>query len=190
MAHCAALGRLAEGNRLCLMVDCTPVYLAEIQAARTRIPWNAIREIRCVRTSAGVPPAHAVDVCWDLACHDLAVVHFWLGRLPLMVRRASASGDGVTLQGRFPGGPAVEIAVGYESRSLRSITVSSDRRQWIFRQRQTRPEPLQSVLAHFTECTLTGAGPITGIECATETARVLAGTPAGVTDLRDSQPRR
>lgn len=175
---CWRLHRLASANRRCLMVDCTPVYLEEIRAARERIPWDKVAGLSCRRWSAR-RPEHAVDAIWDLGPHDLAVLDLWLGGLPEEWTFASISG-GVRLTAFAAGGIRLEVEMGYAAEPVREITVAS--LDWVrsFRQSQTAPEPLQSVLAEFAAAIREGREPLTSAPQAACIAEILQGVSHAV----------
>jgi len=171
--QCERLGRLADSAGCCLMVDCTPVYLEEIERARREIRWREVSSIRCLRIG-GRRPDHAVDVLWDLAPHDLAVIDSWLGDLPADWE-IDRFPDGACLTAEVAEGPKLEVTVGYASEPQRRITVESATGTQQLWQRQSVPEPLQTVLSRFASAICRGERPLTDAFQAGRIAQVLQG---------------
>jgi predicted dehydrogenase len=77
----------AEARRLTLMVDHTFVYTPAVQKIRELTRSGDLGEIYyydSVRINLGLFQ-HDVNVLWDLAVHDLAIMDFVLGRQPVSV---------------------------------------------------------------------------------------------------------
>ena len=94
------LVRLAERERRVLMVDHTFVYTGAVRRMKQLIDTGEIGELYyydSVRVNLGLVQ-HDVNVIWDLAAHDLAIMDYLLPRRPTQV-----SASGVT---HLPGGMA------------------------------------------------------------------------------------
>ena len=77
----------AEARRLILMVDHTFIYTPAVQKIRELTRSGDLGEIYyydSVRINLGLFQ-HDVNVLWDLAVHDLAIMDFVLGRQPVSV---------------------------------------------------------------------------------------------------------
>jgi predicted dehydrogenase len=86
-AEAARLIAEAEARRLVLMVDHTFVYTPAVQKIRDLTRSGDLGEIYyydSVRINLGLFQ-HDVNVLWDLAVHDLAIMDFVLGRQPVSV---------------------------------------------------------------------------------------------------------
>lgn len=82
---------LAEKKKLVLMVDHTFIYTGAVRKIKELVASGELGEIQyydSVRVNLGLFQ-HDVNVLWDLAIHDLAIMHFVLGREP---RAVSATG--------------------------------------------------------------------------------------------------
>ncbi|REJ97810.1 MAG: gfo/Idh/MocA family oxidoreductase [Planctomycetota bacterium] len=185
VAECEELQQASTEGQLCLMVDCTPVYLEEVREARSRIDWRVVSRIHCVRTSTRIPNSIA-ELMWDLMPHDLGVLHYWLGRLPTHWTHHTRDGRQVVLRSRIEPATELELTVGCEPVPRREIWVSREGETEKFLQLQRQPEPLQTVVAHFAECIRHGRTPLTGAAGALETARVLGVLALPGTDVRHS----
>jgi predicted dehydrogenase len=89
MSECEAedLVRLAERQRLTLMVDHTFIYSGPIRKIKDLVDSGELGDIYyldSVRINLGIFQSD-VNVIWDLAPHDLSIVEFLLGRLPKSV---------------------------------------------------------------------------------------------------------
>jgi predicted dehydrogenase len=87
------LVRLAERNRLTLMVDHTFIYSSPIRKVKELVDAGELGEIYyldSVRINLGIFQSD-VNVLWDLAPHDLSIVDYLLGRPPRSVAAIGAS---------------------------------------------------------------------------------------------------
>ena len=105
VAECEALGALARQCDRQLFVDHTYLFHPAVEAGGA---WLRSRPLGPLRYGYGArvhlgPIRQDVDVLWDLAIHDIAILNHWLGAAPVAVR---AIGQG-WLQ---PGGPAIADA--------------------------------------------------------------------------------
>ncbi len=94
----------AERNDRVLMVDHTFVYTGAVQKIKELVDSGRLGRLRyydSVRVNLGLFQ-HDVDVLWDLAVHDLAIMDFVLGRQPYAVAATGAA--------HVPGKP---INIGY-----------------------------------------------------------------------------
>jgi predicted dehydrogenase len=120
-------------------------------------------------------PAHAVSTAWDLLPHDLAVLLYWLGRLPTAGHLEAPSERDVTWRGFDAAGPQLTLSAGYSPSPHRELVVESRHGTHRFSQRQTAPEPLAAVLAEFIECITRSRPPRSGAAEAAAIAQVLNG---------------
>lgn len=169
---CRELFELAQSRKRCLMVDCTPVYLEEIQTARTHIAWEQVDSIRCVRTSKSVPVSME-ELLWDLAPHDLAILRAWLGDLKGSWTVETLASEFVVLQGICPGKPRLSLELGTSDQPRREITLNGNLPPITYYQRQSHPEPLQVVIEQFAKCIHDGTSPQTDAAGALEAALIL-----------------
>ena len=99
----ARLIEAAARRGLTLMVDHTFLYTDSIQQVRRMVAEGSLGDLVCYDgVRIGPRPASTdVDVVWDLATHDLAIIDYLFGLRP----------DGVAAAGIVPaGGPPVEDA--------------------------------------------------------------------------------
>jgi predicted dehydrogenase len=85
--QCARLIDEAERRKLVLMVDHTFVYTAAVRKMRELVTDGSLGEIYyydSVRVNLGLFQ-HDVNVIWDLAVHDLAIMDFLLPERPVAV---------------------------------------------------------------------------------------------------------
>lgn len=88
-----ALVALAARRRLVLQVDHTFVYNGAVQKIRSIVDSGEIGEllyVDCVRINLGLFQSD-VNVLWDLAPHDLSVVHHLIPERPLWVSAVGAA---------------------------------------------------------------------------------------------------
>lgn len=84
-ASSAALCHLAAAQQRQLVVDHTYLFHPAVQAGQTLIPQlGTLRYGYAARTNLG-PVRPDVDVFWDLAIHDIAILNHWLGQWPTAV---------------------------------------------------------------------------------------------------------
>ena len=99
----ARLIEAAAQRRLTLMVDHTFLYTDSVQRVRRMVAEGSLGDLECYDgIRIGPRPASTdVDVIWDLATHDLAIIDHLFGLRP----------DGVAVAGTAPvGGATVEDA--------------------------------------------------------------------------------
>lgn len=92
-AHAEELVTLARAKRRCLFVDHTFVYNAAVQTTRAMIDAGELGDIYyfdSTRINLGLLQQD-VNVIWDLAPHDLAILNFLLGRYPHSVTAIGAA---------------------------------------------------------------------------------------------------
>jgi predicted dehydrogenase len=81
------LCQLAEQQQRHLVVDHTYLFHSAVQQGRSLLQTGKFGKLRygyATRTHL-CPIRSDVDVLWDLAIHDLAILHHWLGELPRIV---------------------------------------------------------------------------------------------------------
>src|SRR5262249_3163689 len=96
----ATLVQEAEKRGRVLMVDHTFVYTGAVRKIHDLIAGGALGDLYyydSVRVNLGLFQ-HDVDVMWDLAVHDLSIMHYRLPERPVAVRG--------TVISHFPGQPA------------------------------------------------------------------------------------
>ncbi len=169
-SECAALDSEARRLGLTLLVDCLPVYLDEVRNQKGALRDAAL--VLCRRVSSREPPGGPGPL-WDLAVHDLALLRHTVGPLPAgWVLRRRVGLD--VLEACYPGGPAVEVQVGYGPVGVREVSAFwRGGRHLTFHQEQMLPGPLHSVLAHFADCIEKGEAPLTGASWGMEVARAI-----------------
>ena len=85
--ECATLVKLSHKEKRVLFVGHVFVYNAGIQAVRRYIEAGELGKIHYVqvsRTNLG-PVRTDVNSLWDLGSHDLSILQYWLGTLPISV---------------------------------------------------------------------------------------------------------
>lgn len=92
-AQAEELIALAAAHKLTLMVDHTFIYTGAVRKMRELVETGALGEVYyydSVRVNLGLFQ-HDVNVIWDLAIHDLAVMEFVLGQSPKAVSATGIS---------------------------------------------------------------------------------------------------
>jgi predicted dehydrogenase len=110
----------AERRHCVLMVDHTFVYTGAVRRTQELIASNALGQINyydSVRVNLGLFQ-HDVNVIWDLAVHDLAIMDFVLGSKPYAVAATGMS--------HVPGRPAniAYLTIFFESNLIAHINVN------------------------------------------------------------------
>lgn len=103
-AHAAQLLREAAARKLVLMVDHTFVYHPAVQRIRALIDSGELGQLNYIdstRINLGLFQ-HDVNVLWDLAVHDIAIVNYFTSERPVTVQAIGAS---------HPPGPFASIGV-------------------------------------------------------------------------------
>src|SRR5437764_4888328 len=93
VSHAAELIELAERKNLKIMVDHTFLFTGAVKKMRQLINDGTLGELYyydSVRVNLGLFQ-HDVNVLWDLAVHDLAIMDYILGELPRAVAATGAS---------------------------------------------------------------------------------------------------
>jgi predicted dehydrogenase len=91
-----SLLRLAERAGRVLMVDHTYLYSPAVRRIKELLDAGELGElyyVDSVRINLGLFQ-HDVNVLWDLACHDLAIIDYLLGRLPRSLAATGACHTG------------------------------------------------------------------------------------------------
>jgi len=86
-ADCDELVRLAEERRLTLMVGHTYLYSAPVRRIKEIIQSGDIGEVLCInarRLNLGLFQRN-INVTWDLAPHDISIILFVTGLLPVSI---------------------------------------------------------------------------------------------------------
>jgi predicted dehydrogenase len=93
VVHAEELVQLANKNKLTLMVDHTFIYTPAVQKMKKLVETKELGDLfyfDSVRANLGLFQ-NDVNVLWDLATHDLAIMDYVLGQDPLEVRAIGAS---------------------------------------------------------------------------------------------------
>lgn len=123
VANSVELVRLAEARGLTLMVGHTFVYSPPVRKVKEILDSGELGDVYFVTSSRVNLGLHQKDVSvvWDLAPHDLSILHYWLGETPSHV---SVVGRGCINPGipdvafinlRFPSGIVAELQVAWLS---------------------------------------------------------------------------
>jgi predicted dehydrogenase len=94
--QCLRLIELAEKKRKTLMVDHTFIYTGAVRKIRELIDAGELGQLLyfdSVRVNLGLIQ-NDVNVIWDLACHDLSIMDFLLGREPEAISAVGANYTG------------------------------------------------------------------------------------------------
>jgi predicted dehydrogenase len=134
-ADAVALVELAEAKDLTLMVGHTFVFSPPVRKVKDIIDSGELGDVFFVTSSRVNLGLHQKDVSvvWDLAPHDLSILHYWLGETPASV---SVSGracinpgipDVAFINLRFPSGVLGELEVAWLSpvKLRRTVVVGS-----------------------------------------------------------------
>jgi predicted dehydrogenase len=134
-AEAAELVDLAESSGLTLMVGHTFVFSPPVRKVKEIIDSGELGEIYFVTSSRVNLGLHQRDasVVWDLAPHDLSILHYWLGETPssVAVTGRACINPGVPdvafVNLRFPSGIVAELQVSWLSpvKLRRTIVVGS-----------------------------------------------------------------
>ncbi len=120
--QCSRLIDEAAKRKLLLMVDHTFVYTAAVRKMRELVTDGSLGQIYyydSVRINLGLFQ-HDVNVIWDLAVHDLAIMHFLLPERPVAV-----SATGIS---HVPGGPE---NIGYLTMFFNSTMIAHIHVNWL-----------------------------------------------------------
>lgn len=139
--ECRTLVELANRVNKVLFVGHVFVYNAGIQAVREFIKndeLGKIYHVQVTRTNLG-PVRQDVSALWDLASHDIAILHYWFGQMP---RRVSAVGgrflsnnleDTIYATYTYPGEILANIHVSWLSpKKIREITVVGEKKMLVW----------------------------------------------------------
>jgi predicted dehydrogenase len=83
-AHCADLVEIAESRRLTLMVGHTFIYSAAVRAIKDIIDSGHLGDVLYIssqRLNLGLFQKD-INVAWDLAPHDISIIHYLLNQSP------------------------------------------------------------------------------------------------------------
>ena len=135
------LVRLAERERRVLMVDHTFVYTGAVRRMKQLIDSGEIGDLYyydSVRVNLGLVQ-HDVNVIWDLAAHDLAIMDYLLPRRPTQVSAAGVThlpggmADVAYLTLRFEDSLIAHFHVNWLSPvKVRQVLVGGDRRMILY----------------------------------------------------------
>lgn len=134
-ATSAELVDLAEARGLTLMVGHTFVYSPPVRKVKEILESGELGDVYFVTSSRVNLGLHQrdVSVIWDLAPHDLSILHYWLGEAPDTVSVAGRAcinpgvPDVAFVNLRFPSGVLAELQVSWLSpvKLRRTIIVGS-----------------------------------------------------------------
>ena len=134
-ADAVALRDLAAEKQLKLMVGHTFVFSPPVQKVKEIIDSGELGEIYFVTSTRVNLGLHQKDVSviWDLAPHDLSILHHWLGETPESVSVAGRAcvnpdiPDVAFVNLRFPSGVVAELQVAWLSpiKLRRTVVVGS-----------------------------------------------------------------
>lgn len=135
VAQCDEMCELAEKEGLVLMVGHTFVYSPAVRSVKSVIDSGELGDVRfitCSRVNLGLHRKDA-SVVWDLAPHDLSILAYWVGEIPLSVqamgRSCIANGlpDVAFLNIRYSSGIIAELEVSWLSpvKLRRTVIVGS-----------------------------------------------------------------
>ena len=127
------IGRLAEENNLITMAGHTFLYNPAVRAVKEIVHSGQLGDIRYIysqRVNLGRIRSD-VDALWNLAPHDISIVHHWLGETsPISVKRTGMAyvqpdiEDVSFLNMKYPGNILVNIHVSWlDPQKLRRMTV-------------------------------------------------------------------
>lgn len=91
--HASDLVRIAKERRLVLMVDHTFVYHSAVGKIKSLMDSGDVGKLQYIdstRINLGLFQ-HDVNVLWDLAVHDISIVHYLVNERPLSVQAIGAS---------------------------------------------------------------------------------------------------
>lgn len=137
----------AEQQGLVLAVGHTFLYSPAVLAVHAAIGSGQLGDLHYISSSRVNLDAyrHDTNVLWDLAVHDLSILHFWMGESPLQVQvtgRGYArpdSPDIAFLSLTFPGGVIAHIEVSWLAPSkLRRMVVVGSRQMAVFDDTEVR----------------------------------------------------
>ena len=122
-ADSAELVRLAEAKGLTLMVGHTFVYSPPVRKVKEILDSGELGDVYFITSSRVNLGLHQrdVSVVWDLAPHDLSILHYWLGETPSSVSVAGRAcinpgvPDVAFINLRFPSGIVAELQVAWLS---------------------------------------------------------------------------
>lgn len=138
---------LATRRGLTLAVGHTFLYHPAVLAVRDAIHSGQLGDLHYISSSRANLDVyrHDTNVLWDLAVHDLSILHFWLGQAPASVqmtgRGCSHSGnpDVAFVALTFPTGLIAHVEVSWLAPSkLRRMVVVGSRQMAVFDDTETR----------------------------------------------------
>jgi predicted dehydrogenase len=133
--ECDEMCAAADEAGLVLMVGHTFVYSPPVRAVRKILESGELGDvyfIQCSRVNLGLHQKD-VSVVWDLAPHDLSILEYWLGEVPVSVQAMGRScinngiPDVAFLNVRYASGVVAELQVSWLSpvKLRRTIVVGS-----------------------------------------------------------------
>lgn len=134
--ECDELIQIAREKRRVLFVGHIFVYNSGIQAVQRFLKSGELGKVHYVlmnRTNLG-PVRTDVNVLWDLAPHDLSILHYWFGSKPVAVSATGArflgsQEDIAFITCRFPKGLLANLHVSWLSpRKIREIVLVGEKK--------------------------------------------------------------
>jgi predicted dehydrogenase len=140
-AECRELIALAEKQQRVLMVGHTFLYNAAVNKVREYVQSGELGEVYYLysqRLNLG-RVRQDVDAMWNYAPHDLSILLYWLGRMPLRVsaRGSAYLQDGVVdvafVQLEFAGGVIANVHVSWlDPNKVRRMTVVGSQKMVVY----------------------------------------------------------
>ncbi|MDP6089485.1 MAG: Gfo/Idh/MocA family oxidoreductase, partial [Candidatus Marinimicrobia bacterium] len=136
------IGRLAEEKNLIAMAGHTFLYNPAVRAVKEIVHSGQLGDIRYIysqRVNLGRIRSD-VDALWNLAPHDISIVHHWLGETsPISVKRTGMAyvqpdiEDVSFLNMKYPGNILVNIHVSWlDPQKLRRMTVVGSEKMVVY----------------------------------------------------------
>jgi predicted dehydrogenase len=135
-ADARELVALAQQKRATLMVGHTFIYSSPVRKIKEYIDKGVIGEIYFLSASRVNLGIHRkdVNVVWDLAAHDLSILLYWLGEMPIRVAAVGRACVGklvdvASIHCEFPSGAIANLEISWLSpgKLRRTVVIGSER---------------------------------------------------------------
>ncbi len=140
-AECMELIEIARANNLTLMVGHTFVYTSTVRYIKGLIDSGELGDIYCIsssRLNLGLFQ-NDINVAWDLAPHDISIMHYILGQSPVSVNCqgkshvASGLEDVTTMTLDFPNGTFATIQSSWiDPNKIRTMTIVGSKKMVVY----------------------------------------------------------
>ncbi len=140
-AECLELIEIAKENNLTLMVGHTFVYTSTVRFIKELIDSGELGDIYCIsssRLNLGLFQ-NDINVAWDLAPHDISIMHYILGMSPVSVNCqgkshvASGLEDVTTMTLDFPNGTFATIQSSWiDPNKIRKMTIVGSKKMAVY----------------------------------------------------------